>query len=417
MENNKYSEAAALARLAKPVPDMGRAVYQVTSGPAEHKQAYYCFCPWSPDGRLLLLARYNRKDPEAEICVMDVSNGKVSVAGHSLKWDAHTVAFQQWQGPLNRIFYVSGDANGPVLVTVNPDGSSEKILPADEFSPEIFCSPDGRWAYAGTSLKLLFPDNAIAPRHDKGLLRINLETGERKMLLSIEQATALIPRADKAASCHLYAKRIVAHPRRPKVFCNITNTFWDRDGKEPKIRCLMTVGSDGEHPAYLGGIVHHPNWHPLEDRIVANLTDFNGVMRFGLYRGDGSGLVEYVPRAEGSGRPSYSPDGRWLCTDAAGPRGNRMILCDPATGREIVIMEYEPGGGGGYASFKAIDSRARGETVMDALRRVEEGAVKVWQTQCHPAWSRDGSAILFNADLGHGSQVFMVDVKRALDGI
>jgi len=416
MSNNTHSAADALARLAKPVPEMGKAVYQVTSGPDEHKHAYYCFCPWSPDGRLLLLARYNRKDPEAEICVMDTQTGKISVAGHSRDWNAHTVAFQQWQDALNRIFYVSSDDSGLALVTVNPDGSSPKILPADEFSSEIFCSPDGRWAYAGTSLKLLFPGDAVAPRHDKGLLRINLETGERKTLLSIEQAAELIPRAEQAASWHLYAKRIVAHPRRPRLFCNITNTFWDRDGNEPKIRCLMTVGTDGSNPVYVGGIVHHPNWHPCEDRIVANLTDFNGVMRFGLYRGDGRGLVEYVPAARGSGHPSYSPDGRWLCTDAAGPRGNRMILCDPATGREILLMECDTAGESGYASFKSIDRRAKGETVMDALRRVEEGAVKVWQTQCHPAWSRDGSAILFNMDRGQGSQLFMVDVKRALEG-
>jgi hypothetical protein len=415
MRSSSLSEAETLMRFSKPVPEMGRAVYKVTAGPKEHKHAYYCFCPWSPDGRLLLLARYDRVDPEAEICVMDTQTGRISVAGHSRDWNAHSVAFQQWQGPLNRIFYVSCDDSGLVLATVNPDGSSEKILPADEFSPEIICSPDGRWAYAGTSLKLLFPNDSVAPRHDKGLLGLNLETGERKMLLSMEQAAALIPNAGEAASWHLYAKRIVAHPRLPKLFCNITNTFWDRDGREPRIRCLIVTGTDGSGPVYVGGIVHHPNWHPREDRIVANLTDFNGVMRFGLYRGDGSGLVEYVPSARGSGHPSYSPDGRWLCTDASGPRGNRMILCDPVTGREIVIMEYESGGEGGYASFKAIDSRAGGETVMDALRKVEEGAVKVWQTQCHPAWSRDGSAILFNADRGQGSQVFMVDVKRALE--
>ncbi len=47
------TEAAMLARWAKPKFDLGRGVYQVTDGEQEHKHAYYYLCPWSPDGQTL----------------------------------------------------------------------------------------------------------------------------------------------------------------------------------------------------------------------------------------------------------------------------------------------------------------------------------------------------------------------------
>ena len=142
--------------------------------------------------------------------------------------------------------------------------------------------------------------------------------------------------------------------------------------------------------------------------------DLSDTVRFGLYPGDGQGLLEYVPAAPGSGHPSFSPDGRWICTDGAG-EGTRstVVLCDPGTGRVRVAADYEAVSDG-YASFKAIDQRAPGETVIQALNRASSNRGKVWQTQAHPAWSRDGSAIIFNADLGQGSQLYVLDVARTL---
>ncbi|MCA1808739.1 MAG: hypothetical protein LC725_04690, partial [Lentisphaerae bacterium] len=212
----------------------------------------------------------------------------------------------------------------------------------------------------------------------------------------------------------LYIKRIILHPHLPRLLFNLTNTFWDKGDGEPRVRQICTIGLNGEDPVCVGPCVHHPNWHPLENRLVANLHDFTRTMRFGLYPGDGKGLLEYIPKTKGSGHPSFSPDGRWLCTDASGVKGNQMILCDPRNGASIVLVDgtcfSAP-----YASFKAIDERKAGETIMDALHKAQ--LAKNWQTQGHPAWSRDGSAILFNRDLGSGSQLFMVDVAGALAGV
>ncbi|MFA7160605.1 MAG: hypothetical protein WC299_15010 [Kiritimatiellia bacterium] len=405
------SAAASLARWAAPVPEIGRAVYRLTDGPREHKHAYYIFSPWSPDGRLLLLMRYDRKNPGAEICVMDTATGAISVAGRSRKWNSHSAALQQWRGAGGRILYVTGGKGEMSIVTVIPDGSGERVFPSVGLDNEVCCSPDGRWLYGVTLLAEIFPGDEITSRHDKGLIRMDLETGAQELVFSIEQALVLLPDALSAASCHLYIKRIIPHPRLPRLIFTLTNTFWDIDGKEPRIRWVMSVGTDGSAPACAGEIRHHSNWHPIEERIVANMRDGDGMMRFRLYRGDGRGLPEDVPSATGSGHPSFSPDGRWLCTDGAGPHSTQVVLCDPRTGRVTIVADPNCVSGG-YPSFKAIRERTAGETVMDALERAAAKSGETWQTQAHPVWSRDGSAVLFNADLGHGSQLYAVDVER-----
>ena len=409
----RRSAASQLVGWAEPMPEMGPAVCRLTNGPKEHKHTYHIFCPWSPDGRLLLLLRYDRENPEADVRVLDAATGEVRTTGRTRKWESHGAAYQQWQGGQQRVLYRSADDSGPKVVSVCPDGSDERAFSTEGFIPH-YCSPDGRWVYGTPPLDAMFPDDAIAPRDDKGLSRMDLETGECELLLSVERAAALLPDSDALSPCHLHVKMIVTHPRLGRIFFNLTNTFWERDGAEPRIRCLISLDPDGGNPAYVGRILHHPNWHPIEDRILANVKDFNDETRFGLYRGDGRRVLEYVPAVTGAGHPSFSPDGRWICTDKAGPgTSSRVVFVDPAAGREVVAAEYEAVSEG-YASFKAVDERAPGETVAGALSRLAEKGPRAWQTHVHPAWSRDGSAVLINADLGHGSQLFAVDVKHTL---
>jgi Tol biopolymer transport system component len=182
----------------------------------------------------------------------------------------------------------------------------------------------------------------------------------------------------------------------------------------------MTVNPDGSNLAYLGNIRHHPNWHPIEDRIIANVNDCNGTLRFGFYHGDGKGLLEYVPKTTGAGHPTVSPDGRWICTDGKylGDK-NGIILCDPISGNEIFAATFMAVSEG-YASFEALSKRKEGESVISAINGIKNTgmspAKKRRQTQAHSVWSRDGSAILFNIDLGDqkGSQLYMINVEEAL---
>lgn len=416
-ESHPESAIALLKRWATPVPEIGPAVYRITQAPGDHKHAYHIFCPWSPDDRQLLLLRYNRTDPEAEIGVMDAATGEINAVGKTTAWESHTAARQRWVGRTGRLFYPAGKGMSPgqsetTYVTCNADGTDAKTISTPPLMA-VYLSSDGRYLFGSTPFDMLFPDDTIADPADKGLWRIDLETGGKTLLLSVEQAVQLLPASEAAAPCHLYMKMIIVHPRRERILFNLTNTFWDRDGMEPRIRSVISVGTDGADPAYVGEIAHHPNWHTTENLVIANSRDCNDKIRLVLFPGDGQGLVDYVPRTKGSGHPTLSPDGKVICTDGGGPRGTEVIFCHPREGRSVVAFESEECGGG-YVSFQSVDERADGETVTQALKR-STTKPQTWQTQRHPAWSRDGSAVLVNSDQGTGSQLYAIDVAATLD--
>lgn len=406
----------------KPVSEMGPAVLQLTSGPLEYKHSYYLFSPWSADDRHIVLLRYDRQNPEAEICVLDAGSDAMRVVGKTRRWNSHTAARQQWLDACGRIYYHKGrDEQGRMLVSmVAPDGSEEETYAVAGLDASAACSADGRFLYTVTPVRDMFPDDRIAERADKGLWRVNIATGERELLLSVKQVVSMLPDAEEVEQYHLHLKSIILHARQPRVLMHLVNTFWDRGAGEPRIRRVFSVGTDGSNPVYIGHSGHHLNWHPTEDRLSCNVPDINGKLRLGIYRGDGSGLLYYVPDRRGSGHPSISPDGRWICTDGAGGRlGSSTILCDWKTGERHIAAEYgrRPGATvGGYASFEAIQRRAEGETIVAALGRSGGFKGETWMTQAHPAWNRDGSAVMINWDWGEGSQVYMLDVQRAITG-
>ena len=392
---------------AEPVPAMGKAAYRVTDGPKEHKHAYHLFCPWSPDGTKLVLFRYDRQDPQGDVCVLDLASRALTVVGRTGNWTTHSGAVQQWQGDRARVLY--HEDGGIALVA--PDGTDARHYRTP--AQTLRSSSDGRYVFAGTPPEALFPDDRVADRTDKGLVRLDLDTGETKLLVSVQDALDLHPERDRISDFHLYIKMMIPHPRRERVLFHFVNSIWDRGLGEERVRCLYTCGFHGEGLTYLGRSVHHPNWHPVDNVALVNLRDFNEVLRFGLYRGDGGGLVDYVPGFQGSGHPSHSPDGRYICTDRYGDLDGvytvRVVLCDLQTGIEHEAARF-PYVGGGYASYKAVDERPAGRTVAEALA----GASETWQTQAHPAWSRDGRLIMFNCDDGHGSQLYAADVAAAL---
>lgn len=407
-----------LTRWAEPVPEIGPAVYRLTSAPDEHKHTYHIYCPWSVDQTQLLLTRYNRVDPMATICVMDTATGAIREIGQTNNWECHTAARPVWLGDTGSIVYPAGDEPGDDrcrYVIVRPDGSNERILTlSSPIAAHHYPTSDGKWLIGTTDLFTLFPGDTIAPRHDKGLLRVCTETGDVKLIFSIEDALALLPGKVQASPCHLYMKMVILHPRTNRILFNLTNTFWDMGAGEPRVRSIISIDIDGSNPCYVGEILHHPNWHMISNNIIANAPDCNNNLRLVIFDGNGELLPAYVPLTKGSGHPTISPDGSLICTDASGPEGTQVIFCDPRTGHSVVALDCHECGGG-YASFKAIGSRSQGETIIDSLRRAAT-APKTWQTQRHPAWSRDGSAVLVNSDRGDGSQLYVIDVQRTLAG-
>jgi hypothetical protein len=247
-------------------------------------------------------------------------------------------------------------------------------------------------------------------------MRLDFDTGRTELVFSLEEALSLFPNRNEIDHYHLYTKMTIPHRRTGRILFNVVNSVWDAALGEPRVRGLVAVNPDGTEPAYLGRPLHHPNWHPIDERVLCNVKDFNDVVRLGLSNGDGSGLLEYVPGVRGSGHPSFSPDGRWIFTDGRSrpDASSYVVLCDPQAGREIVAASYRAYSDN-YASRKAVEGRAEGQTIIDALQQVNRsGGEQSRKTDGHPSWSRDGSTVVFNANLGDGSQLYAVDIKRVI---
>lgn len=187
---------------------------------------------------------------------------------------------------------------------------------------------------------------------------------------------------------------------------------------EPTVKLVLVSGFDGLDVRYLGRFTHHPNWHPIADQVLVNLNDVNGVLRYGLYPGDGNGVVNYVDDYRSSGHPSYNPDGRYIVTDTYwSERGKAKVsveLLEAAIGRawKLAVCDNV---GTRYASRVGLENRREGESVVQAMARGNRERVS-WQTQAHPAWSRCGRYVLFNSDATGQSQLYVIDVAEAIGG-
>lgn len=265
-------------------------------------------------------------------------------------------------------------------MSVAKDGTDEKTFhePIDLGK----CTPDGQNLLGPTPLASIFPDDKITSRKDKGLLKLNLDTGKCEVLVSIEEALSKHPQRDEIKSCHLFINKIIPHPQLERVLFVFSNALWRDEYGEPRIHAIYSANLDGSSVRYLGNFAHHPQWHPLDDLIIVYARDFNRVMRFGLYKGDGSGPLNYIPdlpNYPGSGHASYSPDGRYITTDRywteEGKVKTGLFICDPGTGREWKAAqfnnrEYE------YATIKAIRNRPKGPNIFSLRTRTNSRQMK-----------------------------------------
>jgi len=347
---------------------------------------------------------------------MDTATGEIVPWAKSLRWNGHSAARQQWSGKSGRLFFETKDAEGRNgFVTMEADGSNQRMLAPPGVSTWK-CSPEGRFVFATTADHVIFgPDDSLTPRHDKGIVRVDLETGEQKLVFSIEDAIAMLPDSESIKDFHLHPKQIVIHPTLPRLLFNLVNVPWDLTGREHRVREMFTVGLDGSDPAYLGKISDHPQWDPSGDRVVANVHDINDKRRFGIYPGNGKGLLHYLPKTKGAGHPSLSPCGEWVCSDGRGlPDGRTaLIFCHVTSGKEIIAVSAQHHSEN--ANRAAYRNLSGDTSVMSVRPGIEAGNMHRWTTHLHPTWSRDGKTVLFNLDEeDKAGQLYVLDVEAAL---
>ncbi len=386
--------------------------------------------PMSPSGRYMAVFRMPTEErmPQpgdaGEVVLIDLRDGGEKVVATTRGWETQMGCNLNWAGQSTGrdealVFNdVDTDTWTPMVVKLNPlTGESQR------WRGGVYqVSPDGRIAASASMEKMrrtqmgygvLLPDehvgrNVGAPADD-GLFFVDLQTGQRKLVLSLADAVQYIPdlrdlSKEQLAEWEIYGfhckwcpdghRMIFTIRRYPNPGANVFNAF-ARDHRSVRFD-VLTLRPDGTdiHDAVpakyweFGG--HHINFFPNGDKLSMNLGYFRAA-KYNLVQVnyDGSDLGKIIETIHGSGHPTVHPDGRHILTDTYAQEGwtregmtpLRWIDVKAGTEREVVRLVSQP------------------KVQPDGALRVDP----------HPAWDRSWRWVAFNAVVDGVRRVMIAD--------
>lgn len=410
----------AIATVSVPVPAPVRPYREhesllpircVTPPDGLYMHTFFDISPLSPCGRYLALTRLPfawrppRPGDLAEVCVLDLEEGRLRTLYRSAGWALQLGAHVQWHPTdSDRLFCNDLVEGRGVGVEIDRASGHSRLLGGPVYSLD----PAGRFALA-PALDLInatqegygVPERLLRPRRlprgaaaGEGIWRTDLESGRCELFLSIAEILHAHPEAGELARGYNYLFHTKIDPSGRRLF-QIVRSFGLRD--RPRALRATIMGFDlagGEGGLALhhrdwdrGG--HHPSWLPDGTGILMNLvprgSEAMGIVTFPPRDGT---PVELQPGLRGSGHPSLHPNGRWLVTDAYQNEGFSLPgdevpirLVDLATARERPLTSVHCG---------PPNLRAR---------RIDP----------HPAWSRDGRRLVLNAAIDGRRQILIAD--------
>lgn len=385
-------------------------VRTITRGPKFHWFAYYDKLQFDPSGRLVLCNevdfehRSPTRDDRIRVGMVDIGDGdRWTELGESLAWNWQQGCMLQWL-PESSSEVIWNDREGDHFVCHILDVKSGKrrTLP----NPIYAVSPCGTWAIAPDFRRLNDtrpgygyagipdPNREVLAPEDAGLWKIDLKTGQQRLLLSFADLVRFPqPGGFSANAKHWFNHLLVAPDGKRFVFLH----RWkgDAETKGWKTR-MLTADADGKnlHLLIPSGKVSHFIWRdPTHILAYAGFGPEAAEWRFQVFE-DLTGKTEVI---EGmlpkDGHCTYLPD-----------KGNRWILCDsyPDNARERNQHLY----------LLRIEDRKFIELGRFHLPKEYSGE---WRCDLHPRASADGRHVTIDSPHGgHGRQLHLIDVPNSV---
>jgi hypothetical protein len=401
-------------------------VHCVTPGGTGYIHRFYDSPPFSPSGRYVALTRLPFEDRRpkpgepAEIAVVDLVTGETRTVAETRGWDVQLGAQAQWGADDRTLLYNDLDPGEwiPYGVRLDPVTGERRRLGGTVYA----VSPDGRWTaspclrrtattqagYGVVVPRERIPVNRGAP-HDDGIYLTDLDSGESRLLASIERIVREAgPPLDavRRRRGDFYGFHVKWNPQGTRLMFVLrwlprSWLPWKRTRRE-MLKHVITLDADGSNARVAvsaerwarGG--HHPNWCPDGEHVLMNLNTRGDGLRFARLRFDGSSCETLVPHVHGSGHPTLHPAGRHLLTD--------------------VYLTEKIAFGDGTVPIRLMDIVSGGETTLLRIRtRPDEGSSNgALRVDPHPAWDRTFTRIAFNACPNGRRQVFVADLSALL---
>lgn len=376
-------------------------VRTITRGPKHHWFAYYDKLQFDPSIRYCLgnavefEHRSPRPDDEIEVGMVDLKDGDRWIPlGTSRSWGWQQGCMLQWvPGTESTVIYNDREGDRFVARVVDVTTRRGRTVPHAIYA----LAPDGRTAvttdfrrinemrpgygYAG----LPDPWTALTAPSDVGIQRVDLETGEVTMLVSLAEIVAIPRPGGFGPGKHWFNHLLVSPDGQRTIFLHRWRTEPGRFATR-----MFTIGLDGTGLRELNpgaGMVSHFIWrdadhilawtrHPTEGDCFCIMEDAvdGGIEPIGR---------EAMPR---DGHCTYLPGGRWIVNDTypQGPdRLQRVYLYEVATGRCVDL--------GAFPS----PADYTGE----------------WRCDTHPRHSPDGRWLCIDSPhTGSGRQMHLLDI-------
>ncbi len=344
-------------------------------------------CPWSSDGSMLLANKLDvplRMPLPHDYVEVGFFSGENQTEFHPVaktrSWNYQQGCMLQWIGSSRLLVFNDYDGCSNVSRIYDPDAGLIRTLP----EPVGAVSPDGQWAvsYSFERSDKYFrgygyvngidPELHVQKPVNHGITRLNMGTGEAKLLLSVKDVTEISPESSMDDSFHWLthcqfspsSKRFVFFHRWTRNLNALSTRMISCDLEGANVNVFPTTG-----------MVSHVAWRD-GGRILAYCRVREGD-RYALFEDCSQ---KYVVLGEGifdrDGHPSFSPDGRWVITDTYPDRFriSTLILFDCLERKryEIARLKTPPE----YGELRL------GENLRCDL---------------HPRWNRTGSSVCFDS--------------------
>ncbi len=365
--------------------------------------------PISPSGRYVAVLKIPFQDQIptsedlAQVCIIDRVNEQIAEIFSTNAWGTQVGAHISWGKDDSQLFFNNRKDDNIYAVEYNTltdtytEHTGSVYMPSRDgrylFSPNLATISYSQEGYGATMPKGYSIEPNESDYATDGLWRCDTATGEKKLILSIQEAIDTI--ADKRA--FVGGKFVFFHTKVNKSNCRIMQVVRYVFPDMRRLCFILTCDFDGgnikvalPYEMWLSSS-HHPDWHPNSTDILMNFQMQD--MRFGLFGEDFTNFRIIAQKHHGGGHPSISPSQKYLITDAYTAE-SEFVDSDNRVALRLINLEnseltnlcyiWTLGGLGLHPSFRCDP---------------------------HPAFSQNGNEISFNGAPFGKKAVLIADIS------
>jgi hypothetical protein len=388
-------------------------IRQITHGPKFHWFGYYDKLEFDPTDRYVLGMEvdFEHRSPRPEdvvkVGMVDLAESDRWIElGQTTAWCWQQGCMLQWRpGSAHEVLWNDRVDGRYVCRILNVNSRQVRTVPHAIYS----VSPDGKWAVANDfarvgDMRPGYGYNGIPDPHrdelapaDSGIWHVNLDTGESRLVISLQEIAQTPPLAGELSQAKHWFNHLLINPDGTRFeFLH----RWKLPGSGGPISGtrMFTAASDGTGIRYLNCETSHFNWRDPHHLLAWARHDSDGTGFF-IFEDAVGGQAEPLPKnaVPANGHVSYLPSLEWILADS---------YPDAKDLQHVVLYHVARQQRFNLASFPLPRTYNH--------KYIEEPS-KECRCDLHPRCSRDGRKVVIDAPHNSGRQLFLLDVSDVVD--